>query len=145
MSERKVVGVMVRLECENCHGNRRVPGGQRTYGETVDCPVCHGRGTVEGMEPWPPAAPEAARSLSAEDVVDRLAAIEHERWSGWMRYLFTKGKHRPSGGFEIEAASVVHWHRQMEMPYENLTENEKESDRKEVRKTLAALKGLKQC
>lgn len=68
-----------------------------------------------------------------------LAAVEHERWAGWMRYLFTKGITGADGCFIIEPASVLHWRRQMETPYAALTESEKESDRVEVRKTLAAI------
>ena len=67
-------------------------------------------------------------------LVERLAAIEHERWSGWMRYLFSK-----CDGAVIPDWAIERWTRQMSMPYAALTEAEKESDRVEVRKTLAAM------
>jgi hypothetical protein len=72
-------------------------------------------------------------------MLERLADLEHERWSNWMHYLFTKGAQYSYGEFQIEAASVAHWRRQMNTPYSGLTEAEKESDRKEARKTLAVL------
>lgn len=44
----KIVSFVVRVECENCQGKKLVPGGQREYGELTACPVCQGRGTMEG-------------------------------------------------------------------------------------------------
>jgi len=43
---RKIVGVVVEVECPHCGGRCRVPGGQREYGETVPCPLCRARGTL---------------------------------------------------------------------------------------------------
>jgi hypothetical protein len=79
------------------------------------------------------------QSRVSPETVETLAAVEHERWSGWMRYLFTRGQHHPDGSFTIDAGSVAHWTRQMETGYSDLTEREKESDRQEVRKTLRAM------
>ena len=44
----KIVSLVVRIHCINCDGKGSVPGGQREYGELVECPVCSGRGTVAG-------------------------------------------------------------------------------------------------
>jgi hypothetical protein len=77
--------------------------------------------------------------VSDVDLVERLAALEHERWSGWMRYLFTKGYCRDDGAFVMNAESVHWWTHLAETPYADLTEESKESDRAEVRKTLALL------
>lgn len=44
----KILAFVVRLECGNCNGKKHIPGGQREYGELVPCPLCKGRGTVEG-------------------------------------------------------------------------------------------------
>ena len=73
------------------------------------------------------------------EVIEELADLEHERWSGWMRYLFTKGTDNPDGTFTINADSVRWWRGIMETRYADLTERSKESDRIEVRKTLALL------
>ena len=75
-----------------------------------------------------------------EKTFEALADLEHGRWSRWMKYLFTKGKKHEDGSFTIDAASVAHWERQMNTPYSELTEREKESDRKEVRNTLEVLR-----
>lgn len=85
---------------------------------------------------------------TAEDsaLIETLAAIEHERWSGWMRHLFSKCVFVEYDGGENVAAQIPHkwrerWAQQMNTPYSELSEEEKESDRREVRKTLAALSG----
>lgn len=44
----KIVAFVVKLECGNCNGKKSVPGGQREYGELIDCPLCKGTGLVDG-------------------------------------------------------------------------------------------------
>lgn len=73
------------------------------------------------------------------DLVEKLANVEHDRWSHWMKYLFTKGTDNADGSFTIDAGSVAHWRRQMKTSYWDLTDKEQESDRVEVRKTLKVL------
>ena len=63
-------------------------------------------------------------------LLEALAAQEHERWSGWMRYQCT----------HMTLDNVFRWFMQMNIPYSDLPEHSKESDRKEARKTLALLK-----
>lgn len=90
------------------------------------------------------AAVKEARAFDA-DTIEGMAAIEHERWAGWMRYLFSKcgSVWHKDGGTTGEQAiplwAVENWTRQMNTPYADLTEKEKESDRVEVRKTIAYL------
>jgi len=64
-----------------------------------------------------------------KDIMEKLADQEHEQWSNWMKYLFTKGVENEDGTFTINAESVKRWKRQLETPYELLSEEEKESDR----------------
>lgn len=68
-----------------------------------------------------------------------LADLEHDRWSRWMNYLFTKGTLNPDGSFTINADSVLHWKRQAKTGYSDLSEKEKDSDRKEANNTLALI------
>ena len=79
-----------------------------------------------------------------KDLRETLAAAEHERWSGWMRHMFRKCK--STSGLYMSAGPpdaiipgkwVERWMRQMDTPYEDLNESEKNSDRKEVDMTLA--------
>lgn len=73
------------------------------------------------------------------ELVERLAAIEHEQWSGWMRYMFNKCEFVAVGALLIPSWAVNRWTRQMETPYADLPESEKESDRVEAQRVLAAL------
>ncbi len=88
--------------------------------------------------------------------LEALAALEHERWSGWMKYQTSKVVGRsfiPAGssasitgsaerGLIFKVLDVDRWSRQQDMPYSSLAEDEKESDRKEARKTIALLSSL---
>lgn len=75
-----------------------------------------------------------------ESIVEELAAIEHERWSHWQRYVHEKGTQQSDGSLVIPAELVERWERQMETPYAKLSPNEKESDREQVRKYLPTVK-----
>ena len=72
------------------------------------------------------------------DLFEKLAAIEHERWADWQRYLHSKcGRIVGTGGsLAIPAELVEQWERQIATPYADLSEKEKESDREQVRKYL---------
>ena len=69
---------------------------------------------------------------------DELAKYAHDAWSGWMKYMFSKcGKiDLLPGGLFIPSELVERWTRQMNTEYEDLPENEKESDRKEANEIL---------
>ena len=67
------------------------------------------------------------------DLREKLAALEHERWSRWEKHR-EDASIGPSG-----EQNLARWRRQRETPYEQLTEQEKESDRAEVDQTLALL------
>lgn len=71
---------------------------------------------------------------------EELAAYAHEAWAGWMRYLFSKCL-KESDGVKIPQALVDRWTRQMQTPYAELPENEKESDRVEALKMQAIFIG----
>lgn len=47
-----------------------------------------------------------------------------------MVYLFTKGTFNADGSFTIKPEFVARWQRQMQTQYNDLPEDEKESDRK---------------
>jgi hypothetical protein len=68
-----------------------------------------------------------------------LADVQHEIWSHWMRYLFTRGYELPGGGYALHASDVERWRRQMTTSYPDLSEREKDSDREQADKVLAKL------
>ena len=71
---------------------------------------------------------------------EKLASIEHERWAGWQAYLHSKCIKNDDGSLTIPAGYVFHLERLIKTSYENLTEKEKESDRKEVKKYWSFIK-----
>ena len=72
-----------------------------------------------------------------ENLVETLASIEHERWSHWQRYMHSKCVPQgPDGALIIPSDLVKQWQKQMTTPYALLTEDEKESDREQVRRYL---------
>jgi hypothetical protein len=77
--------------------------------------------------------------LRAAQVMEQLAALEHERWSHWQRYLQSQCIPAGDGSLIIPAALVSKWTKQMSTAYDDLTEAEKESDREQVRKYLPVI------
>jgi len=71
-----------------------------------------------------------------DHLIEDLAAIEHERWSHWQRYMHSKGQRRPDGSLVLPADLVLLWEKQAATPYVDLTEKEKESDREQVQRYL---------
>lgn len=61
-----------------------------------------------------------------------MAEIMHETFSHWMKYLFTVSAETMVGDVVIPAKYCEKWRRQMNTPFANLLESEKESDRKVV-------------
>jgi L-rhamnose mutarotase len=81
---------------------------------------------------------------------ERLAGLEHEQWAHWTRYSQVKLKEiieyeaGPAAWNRIEADPVMQrWIRQMETPYAELTEKEKDSDREWAQKVLDLLEDSK--
>jgi hypothetical protein len=78
---------------------------------------------------------------AAETDREAMAGLEHDRWSRWMKYQFSKGMFNEDGTWTMPAEAVERWQRQMDTPYDELSEEEKDSDRREVDQTLALLRG----
>ena len=73
------------------------------------------------------------------DTIETLADIEHERWVHWQRYVHSKCMSLPDGTLVIPSDLAAQWERQMATPYCGLSEQEKESDREQVRKYLPSI------
>jgi len=74
--------------------------------------------------------------LQSEAVKEKLANIEHQRWSDWQKYLHSKCIKNNDGGLTIPKESVEHWEKQINTDYKDLTEKEKDSDREQVDRYL---------
>ena len=81
-------------------------------------------------------AKQEKRKTLDEEIVEKLSAIEHTRWSGWQEYLHNKCIKNQDGSLTIPAGYVDNLERLIKTTYNNLTEKEKESDRDEARKSL---------
>lgn len=75
-------------------------------------------------------------------LVEELAAIEHERWSHWQQYLHSVSLPQSDGSLIIPADFVNHWNRLISTQYASLSEDEKASDREQVLRYLPKLLAL---
>lgn len=75
----------------------------------------------------------------SEVLREKLAKLAHDQWSGWMKYLFSKGVFNSDGTWTMPLWAVERWQRQMKTPYSELSETEKESDRAEADKFLRVI------
>jgi hypothetical protein len=87
----------------------------------------------------------------SEDLRERLADLCHEQWSGWMEYLFSKCPEYKAGNIQaydgaliIPKWAVDRWQRQLDTPYDKLSKEEQDSDRKEADRFLSLLTEARQ-
>lgn len=83
-----------------------------------------------------PTADEVESVLNSPALLEELAALEHERWSHWQRYMHSQCEATDDGGLLIPPELVEQWTTQLSTPYSTLTDREKESDREQVRRYL---------
>lgn len=85
--------------------------------------------------------PKARVASVLAGVRDDLAAIEHERWSHWQRYMHAQCRPDPHdpGALVIPAALVEQWTRQADTQFVDLSDKEQESDREQVDRYLPFL------
>ena len=77
-----------------------------------------------------------------DKIKEKLSDIEHQRWADWQRYLHSKCRVLHDGSLNISSELVEHWERQIETPYAELTEKEKDSDREQVARYLPIITTL---
>lgn len=75
-----------------------------------------------------------------EKAVEVLADCEHASWARWHKYVGECADGLPNGPWTLAFYHVNHWNRQANTDYADLSEQEKESDRKEVQLALDALR-----
>lgn len=99
---------------------------RHTYHQTPPCDTCHKSETYSEFQPQP------YRLMGSDSLREALAKYAHDAWAGWMRYLFSRSIGNQDGTTLIPKSLTERWTRQLSTPYQNLPENEKESDRKEA-------------
>ena len=67
--------------------------------------------------------------LTVTQLVEKLAAQEHDRWSRWMRWMLA----------HMTEDNLNRWKLQMATDYADLSETEKQWDREEAKRTMALL------
>lgn len=76
---------------------------------------------------------------SFASLLEELAALEHQRWAHWQKYVHDSGKRQPDGSILLPADIVSRWEQQINTPYADLSNEEKDSDREQVRRYLPLL------
>lgn len=76
---------------------------------------------------------------------EKLADIEHQRWSDWMEFVIDSSIISGDDNIGIRTIGVEtkrfdRWKEQMETDYDDLTEKEKDSDREQVDRYFPLLK-----
>lgn len=74
-----------------------------------------------------------------EALIEQLAAVEHERWAHWQKYLHGQCQRNTDGSLTIPSELVERWETQIATPYSDLGAEEKESDREQVQRYLPIL------
>jgi len=74
--------------------------------------------------------------MTEQERIEYLADKEHDSWSNWMKWLFKCSVSNEDGTITIPKDKIVQWQRQMNTPYSELSEPEKEADRKEIQHIL---------
>jgi hypothetical protein len=70
------------------------------------------------------------------ELIEQLAAIEHQRWADWQGYFFSKLQRTEAGDLIVPAGYVAALQKLIDTPYAELSEEQKENDRREVRRYL---------
>lgn len=94
--------------------------------------------------------------MTEQELIKQLADKEHASWARWMKYLFSvceaysivdPDRFGRNKGVLIPPELVERWQRQIDTPYEDLTEQEKQSDRHEIAHILPIIReyALSQC
>jgi hypothetical protein len=74
---------------------------------------------AEDMLKFKGIAEEATLMDMTTPIRERLATPEHEQWAHWTRYLLD----------HLTPENVERWRKQIDTPYDRLSESEKQSDR----------------
>jgi hypothetical protein len=57
---------------------------------------------------------------------EKLAALEHDQWAHWTKYMLSN----------LTPENIARWKKQIDTPYADLSEKEKDSDREWAEKAI---------
>jgi hypothetical protein len=79
-------------------------------------------------------------AMTEQELIEALADKEHASWARWMYYLFSQCWKDGNGCMVVPERLVDRWQKQINTPYAELSEQEKQSDRDEVAHILPIIK-----
>jgi len=95
-------------------------------------------------EPQPDTGKADGMGVDRRTLRETVAQLCHAQWAGWMEWMFEKVslvlKEPPDP--EYPETWIARWQRQMKTPYSYLSEQEKESDRREADKFIRLFQEL---
>lgn len=75
-------------------------------------------------------------------MLNRIADLQHEIWSHWMRYLFEVSLQNEDGSVTIPTDKVKRWKHQMTTKYVDLSTDEQKSDLEQAQKVIAVINDI---
>lgn len=79
--------------------------------------------------------------LESDELMQRLADAEHERWAHWQQYVHDHGERQEDGSLVLPAELVARWDTQINTAYRDLSAEEQQSDQEQVRRYLPIIVG----
>jgi len=106
-------------------------------GEFIDFVNAPSKGTLELLEhlPCQKLFPRYAKLRELKALRELLADLEHRQWAHWTRYILDN----------LTPENIERWKRQIDAPYAQLSEKEKDSDREWADKVIALLEDAPFC
>lgn len=101
-------------------------------------PNCWLAALLTNAEPNRPTV-ESIDVKGIAELREQFAALCHEQWSDWMRWLFKASVLMGDGTVEIPRPLVERWLRQVDTDYANLPDDEQVSDRNEADRFIRIL------
>lgn len=83
---------------------------------------------MDDLEHYMNATSRLRRALGFYANKKKMAEIQHDIWSHWMRFMFSCGTFDENGDWVMPKQKAERWQRQMNTKYQDLSEKEQQSD-----------------
>jgi len=77
-----------------------------------------------------------------ETAQDKVGALYHAQWSGWVHYLFEKGTDNDDGSVTLPREFVTQWSRQAQLLWPEMTQKEQHVAREAASKFMAVMRDV---
>jgi len=75
--------------------------------------------------------------MTEEQLLERIAELCHKQWSDWMKYFLNKCHYDSNGDIVVHREYISNLELQINADYKELSEIDKEKDRREANKFLS--------